>query len=726
MNAITSGKNFDPLLFRMRSTFANKGSTNSRIRRIELDDDESNNNHSDWWKRLPEYGEVPPNRRSLSCSIFEEEVKWRSNENLDNVENMIPHRDDASPLFEQEGNISNSSEADSTRKSFVISGGFSDTDWKTFPVFSFDLDSLEWREIVRKRNSSFSSVQGRVGHISAVHNSILYVLGGLLYENNEFQVEKEIIVHRTPLDGIDWESIKPSVIGGEFLPRGEVVGGVWKDELGNAVLIIQGGLHVRFGASMHVHAGSPGIQMNVPLSDVWGYYFHNNSLVLFESDGIAPIPRTSHAGCIVGNELVIYGGMALNIDSWTGVQWDMLSDLWAYDLIGRKWREVRTNPPLFRSYHSLVGTSNGDVVAFGGYKTAQTVAGEPIAFVFSDTLLASIKPLASNETYSTTTWYKAEWPADPVTNEGITHRLEHTAAIVDDTMIVWGGRFKTVSQIDGLWALDVRGLNTSSNVFWSEAVLDNYDAYEAEMQTMHLLVAVMLFMSVLFTALYGTLRANNGNNGSINGGATGILRRSYRGLSPNLIEMLPTKMFHCDDRVTDVSKEEEEEVCPICLIEYEDGEELRCLPPCNHAFHKDCVDSWLQNNATCPACRTTVIADQDNTESLSSGRNRSIWSRLLFGELSHNNIDAPAIVSAADDQIIELPYDDSLQLHEGVIERTLQLHEGVIERSNIIPPSNDRHSFRIGISNSNSTVSRETEMTTILTNPLRLQNGISA
>jgi len=92
-------------------------------------------------------------------------------------------------------------------------------------------------------------------------------------------------------------------------------------------------------------------------------------------------------------------------------------------------------------------------------------------------------------------------------------------------MIVLGGTYKTVSQIDDLCALDVRGLKSSSNVFSSEAILGNYDAYEAEIQTMYLLVA------------------NNGNAGSINGGATGILSRSYLWLSPTLIEMLPKKSF---------------------------------------------------------------------------------------------------------------------------------------------------------------------------------------
>ena len=32
---------------------------------------------------------------------------------------------------------------------------------------------------------------------------------------------------------------------------------------------------------------------------------------------------------------------------------------------------------------------------------------------------------------------------------------------------------------------------------------------------------------------------------------------------------------------------------------------MRCLP-CGHEFHKSCVDPWLMNNASCPACRHSL------------------------------------------------------------------------------------------------------------------------
>ncbi|KAI4988470.1 RING-H2 finger protein ATL67-like [Hordeum vulgare subsp. vulgare] len=45
--------------------------------------------------------------------------------------------------------------------------------------------------------------------------------------------------------------------------------------------------------------------------------------------------------------------------------------------------------------------------------------------------------------------------------------------------------------------------------------------------------------------------------------------------------------------------------CVVCLAEYADGDELRRLPGCRHAFHRQCVDEWLRQRPSCPLCRTS-------------------------------------------------------------------------------------------------------------------------
>jgi len=41
-------------------------------------------------------------------------------------------------------------------------------------------------------------------------------------------------------------------------------------------------------------------------------------------------------------------------------------------------------------------------------------------------------------------------------------------------------------------------------------------------------------------------------------------------------------------------------VCGVCLVDFDDGDELRVLP-CGHYFHRECIDHWLLNSSTlCP------------------------------------------------------------------------------------------------------------------------------
>lgn len=46
--------------------------------------------------------------------------------------------------------------------------------------------------------------------------------------------------------------------------------------------------------------------------------------------------------------------------------------------------------------------------------------------------------------------------------------------------------------------------------------------------------------------------------------------------------------------------------CAVCLTRFEPAELLRLLPKCKHAFHVECVDTWLDAHSTCPLCRHHV------------------------------------------------------------------------------------------------------------------------
>ncbi|KAK2650886.1 hypothetical protein Ddye_018375 [Dipteronia dyeriana] len=50
--------------------------------------------------------------------------------------------------------------------------------------------------------------------------------------------------------------------------------------------------------------------------------------------------------------------------------------------------------------------------------------------------------------------------------------------------------------------------------------------------------------------------------------------------------------------------------CAVCLSKFEPQDQLRLLPICCHAFHAECIDTWLDSNLTCPLCRSPINASE--------------------------------------------------------------------------------------------------------------------
>ncbi|MCP9264041.1 RING finger protein 11 [Dirofilaria immitis] len=46
-------------------------------------------------------------------------------------------------------------------------------------------------------------------------------------------------------------------------------------------------------------------------------------------------------------------------------------------------------------------------------------------------------------------------------------------------------------------------------------------------------------------------------------------------------------------------------ICPICMVDFVDGDPIRYLP-CMHCYHKKCVDDWLMRSFSCPSCMEPV------------------------------------------------------------------------------------------------------------------------
>ncbi|CAL5370568.1 unnamed protein product [Camellia sinensis] len=81
------------------------------------------------------------------------------------------------------------------------------------------------------------------------------------------------------------------------------------------------------------------------------------------------------------------------------------------------------------------------------------------------------------------------------------------------------------------------------------------------------------------------------------------------GLDQAFIDALPVFMYK---EIVGASKEPFD--CAVCLCEFSGKDKLRLLPMCSHAFHINCIDTWLLTNSTCPLCRGTLFTPGLNIE----------------------------------------------------------------------------------------------------------------
>ncbi|KAH0457375.1 hypothetical protein IEQ34_012690 [Dendrobium chrysotoxum] len=81
------------------------------------------------------------------------------------------------------------------------------------------------------------------------------------------------------------------------------------------------------------------------------------------------------------------------------------------------------------------------------------------------------------------------------------------------------------------------------------------------------------------------------------------------GLDDAAIKTLPLSLFSRSKAKQPISTNRD---CAVCLFEFDDGEWLRTLPICGHAFHIECIDVWLRSHPTCPLCRAAVSFRSDS------------------------------------------------------------------------------------------------------------------
>lgn len=64
--------------------------------------------------------------------------------------------------------------------------------------------------------------------------------------------------------------------------------------------------------------------------------------------------------------------------------------------------------------------------------------------------------------------------------------------------------------------------------------------------------------------------------------------------------------------------------CPICLDDFAsaDDDVKVIVTKCNHAFHTECLETWLSRRGTCPTCRFRLHdeeKEEDEEEDVDDG-----------------------------------------------------------------------------------------------------------
>ncbi|XP_024968445.1 RING-H2 finger protein ATL43 [Cynara cardunculus var. scolymus] len=122
--------------------------------------------------------------------------------------------------------------------------------------------------------------------------------------------------------------------------------------------------------------------------------------------------------------------------------------------------------------------------------------------------------------------------------------------------------------------------------------------------SMTIIVGVLTtIFSITFLLLLYAKHCRRSHNGYPPGGDVMAIRATDRensGIDRTIIESLPVFRFGS------LSGQKDGLECAVCLSRFDRSEVLRLLPKCKHAFHIECVDTWLDAHSTCPLCRFRV------------------------------------------------------------------------------------------------------------------------
>uniref|UniRef100_A0ACD5VQ42 Uncharacterized protein n=1 Tax=Avena sativa TaxID=4498 RepID=A0ACD5VQ42_AVESA len=159
-----------------------------------------------------------------------------------------------------------------------------------------------------------------------------------------------------------------------------------------------------------------------------------------------------------------------------------------------------------------------------------------------------------------------------------------------------------------------------SNVAGDPYGRDQYSFSSRILLTAAVILFALTFVFVVSRILVRALMIRSGEGGTTDrrgGLAAGFMRSisrissSRRGLDASALSALPVTAYRKEVVAAAGAGGAD---CAVCLSELADGDKVRELPNCGHAFHVECVDAWLRTRTTCPLCRAGVELPQGKAE----------------------------------------------------------------------------------------------------------------
>lgn len=110
----------------------------------------------------------------------------------------------------------------------------------------------------------------------------------------------------------------------------------------------------------------------------------------------------------------------------------------------------------------------------------------------------------------------------------------------------------------------------------------------------------------------------------------------------------------------DAGKDAEDGVCPICLVEFENGENVIIGSSCGHIFHFECFMQWVEKNHTdCPLCRLDMMTVENFLASA-----YEVLGEERINKLKHMNEEAARRLATLETNYRELTREELESFHD--------------------------------------------------------------